>query len=170
MADLSAAVAVPLAAVLLYSGTAKVVSPSGLATALGELLRLSRPPGLVVRLIAVGETAIALLLVIWPGALGTRLVVAGAGLAFALAGLAGYLRRTTQPCGCFGVAGSRALGWWNVVFGCAFVGWAVLPAAPVNAPLANVVLGLTGSLVIPLVVNRRYLKMLAVRQPGRRPT
>jgi hypothetical protein len=158
------AVEVLLAALLFYSGLNKVVGPAALAEALGELLGRHRFPLTPVRLLAAVEVAAALLVAVAPDLTATRAVVAVLGAGFTATGLAGRLRGSAMPCGCFGRQGARSLGLWNTVLGLAFVAWSVLPAPDTpygwQPRLALVCLVATAT---PLYANRRYLAMLSRR-------
>jgi hypothetical protein len=99
------------AGVLAISGVAKVRSPSAAAEALAVAGLRTKP--IVIRLLGVGEVALAAACAVRPAA-GTALALAGAYLAFALL-TARVMRRSrgAAPCGCFG--DERAVAsWWHL--------------------------------------------------------
>src|SRR5689334_13868400 len=139
MTTVTGVAAVVLAGVLLYSGSAKALATDDLSGALAELLSSTGSYRWLARLVAIAELLASVLLALRPDAVLTRVVVGGLGVSFAVAGVAGRLRRTTRPCGCFGTATTGALGLWNAAIGLVFVLWAAVPAGrPVDRPLAIV--------------------------------
>ncbi len=127
-----------VAAALLLASVAKLVSPAVLGR---SLLLLTNHESLstttVVRTVGIVEAAVAfgLMLPI------SRVIASSAtgllGLAFIVAGFAGKSRHIKEPCGCFGAASGRPLGWSSVSFGTlfilAFIANGVLPAHSMSA-------------------------------------
>lgn len=107
-----------LAAILMCAGAAKGAVPSPAADALTDLLRPARPvPVSFVRGFAVTELVAAALLM-WAGTRTAGLVVIALfGLVFAGLGVVGVVRGGREPCGCFGRAAGRPIGWSNVALG-----------------------------------------------------
>lgn len=119
-----------LAAILMCAGSAKGAVPSPAAEALTALLR---PAGSVpvwfVRVFAVTEIVVAGLLM-WAGTRTVGLVVTAAyGLVFAGLGMLGIVRGGREPCGCFGRAAGRPIGWPNVALGGVIVATALVVLA-----------------------------------------
>jgi hypothetical protein len=129
-----------LAAILLCAGSAKAAVPRpavrGLTGVLGSALPVTAS---FIRVFAVSEIAVAALLM-WATTRVVGLTVAAAfGLAFVGLGLVGVARDGREPCGCFGRATGRPIGWVNVVLGALILAAAVVllrvpgsagPAAP----------------------------------------
>jgi hypothetical protein len=149
----SAAMAMAMAAVLLYAATEKARDPGPLAAtirALGAPEAAGRPMALAVTF---AELAVALAILFRPDAAVTHAAVAGLAALFALAGLAAL--RSDEPirCSCFG-SGSRFLGIPQLV---ALIPWlggvAVLRAGYVTAPpfVTSALLFATTSLTVASV-------------------
>jgi len=117
------------ASVLFNAGIIKLVSPDALRVASSELFPRVRADLIrrAVAGLAAAEIIVSLVLI----APGPRLVMTGPaailGAGFAAAGLWGMVRGSSVPCGCFGSATGKPLGWRSLAFGLAL---AVLP--PVN--------------------------------------
>lgn len=107
-----------LAAILMCAGSAKGAVPAPAADGLTELLRPARPvPLWFIRVFASIEIAAAALLM-WADTRTIGLVVIAVfGLVFAGLGVAGVVRGGREPCGCFGRAAGRPIGWPNVALG-----------------------------------------------------
>jgi hypothetical protein len=129
-----------LAAILLCAGPAKAAVPrpaaSGLTGVLGSALPVT--PSFI-RVFAVSEIAVAALLM-WATTRAVGLTAAAAfGVAFVGLGVVGVARGGREPCGCFGRATGRPIGWVNVVLGALILAASVVllripgsvhPAAP----------------------------------------
>lgn len=117
------------AALLISAGVSKLVKPDPFREALEEVVRgagrlVSRPS---VRLIAVLEIVGALALTSASLRVLAAFAVGCLGFCFVALGLAGSIRGSRLPCGCFGAAnGSRPLGLVNVASGAFFM--LLLPA------------------------------------------
>lgn len=117
------------ATTLIVAAIAKLVSPTGMRVAVGELLRSPRwfPTNRGVRVFAACELIVAGLLC----ATATRVVggclAACLGALFAAAGAMGIVRGATASCGCLGSYENKPLGVRNIVIGVAMVA-----VAPVN--------------------------------------
>ncbi|MEV4837964.1 MauE/DoxX family redox-associated membrane protein [Nonomuraea sp. NPDC049486] len=159
MGVLPAVLSALLAAALLSSGAGKLVSPHGLAEALGELTGARRPPPVaLVRAVAAAEIALAVLAVFGQEHLLTLLLAALLGTGFAVVGVLGRLRASSLPCGCFGRSGSRSFGAWNVLAGAAILAWALVPALRETAyDQAVLLLALNTAMFVPVWANRRHL-------------
>jgi len=129
------------ASILLRAAAAKLVVPTTAAAAVGELLR--RPMATrFIRCVAITELITVLLFAV-PPLLGLAQVLVGLlGAMFVGVGLAGLLRHTTRPCGCFGAESKRPLGSLSIASGMflVVVSTLVLYATPAhystNAPAA----------------------------------
>jgi hypothetical protein len=116
------AVGALVAGVLLCAGATKVASPAGLGRALAGLAPAVERHALpLARLVASAEIAAAFLLSVpltrrAGAAMGIVL-----GVAFAAAGIAGWIRGLGIGCGCFGRADGRPLGPANIAVGAALV-------------------------------------------------
>ncbi|MBX6354333.1 MAG: hypothetical protein IRZ05_00590 [Micromonosporaceae bacterium] len=162
MTALLVAATAAITAVLLRAGVGKLALPASLAAALAELLGQAAVPASAVRLLAAGELTLALLVPFVGGATATQVVVAALGLAFAAVGVAGQLRGTRLPCGCFGSASGTSFGAMNIAAGAALVGWAVLAWAhplPDGYRPAALLLGLNLVVAGFCLRNRRYIPM-----------
>lgn len=147
-----------LAATLLTSGAGKMVSPRGLAAALGELTGSRQPPVVLIRAVAAVEIALAALAAFAQEHPLTFLIAALLGAGFALVGVMGRLWASSLPCGCFGRSGSRSFGGWNVLAGAAVLAWALVPALrETEHDQAVQLLALNVAVVVPVWANRRYL-------------
>ena len=106
------------AALLLSSGIAKAAAGRQLSQALVELLPALGPAARpLVRGLAVAETMTALSLLVPATRQIGAVCLAVLGVLFGAVGLAGRLRGSALPCGCFGTADSRPFGPRNVVAG-----------------------------------------------------
>jgi hypothetical protein len=104
------------AAVLTLAAAAKLASPTYVSRAIRELTAIS-VPSRAVRLFALGEFTVGFCLSL-PGTRSFAAVAVGAlGIAFAIVGVTGKLRRATVGCGCFGVTSHRPLGLRSAVVG-----------------------------------------------------
>ncbi|MEU8251355.1 MauE/DoxX family redox-associated membrane protein [Nonomuraea sp. NPDC048916] len=149
-----------LAATLLTSGVGKMVSPRGLAAALGELAGSRRPPVILIRAVASVEIALAALATFNQEHVLTFVLAVALGASFVLVGVAGRLRASSLPCGCFGRTGSRSFGGWNVLAGAAVMAWAMVPALrETGHDQAALLLALNITVVVPVWANRRYLSV-----------
>jgi hypothetical protein len=143
------------AAVLLQAGLYKMAVPAPLRRALAELA--PRYFGALrdrhVRVVAAVEISVGLALlapaVRVPGAIAAAVL----GVAFAVLGVAGRLRRSEAPCGCLGAGAPRSLGLLNVVVGL------VLAAFGVFSATATVV---GGSFRLGPVLTALFLLLLCV--------
>jgi hypothetical protein len=153
------------ASVLLNAGVAKLVSPAPLGRALREVLpanarTLDRLAGTGAfgRLVGAAEIAAAFGLLLAATRVPAAFATALLGGVFAALGVAGLLRRSVKPCGCFGMASEQRLGTSNVV-----IGLALVLLAPLNAVLAAdegyeesiVMLTSLGALLLCLWLHRR---------------
>ena len=121
------------AAILLNAAVAKGVSPAQLAGALAELVPSMRSlhGTLLVRFLIVAEVVTAGMLIAAPGHVVTRSLVLILGIFFVAAGVAGRIRGSVRPCGCFGRLREGPMGWISIALGSAYVGlWALLLVAP----------------------------------------
>jgi hypothetical protein len=127
------------AALLLNAGLHKVVVPGRLREALRELL--GRRSNFVgdshVRALAGLEVVSAVALTIAPVRMFGAVATGVLGLAFAVAGVAGRLRRSTLSCGCLGGSGGHALGMFNIVVGLVLAGVAVLNAGIASSQVGD---------------------------------
>lgn len=151
-------------ALLINAGVAKLVTPGPLERAAAEVLAVPRG-GIgkpVVRVLGAVEITVAVALLVLPARLPAAIACSLLGCCFVSAGIAGVLRRSSVPCGCFGGASQQPLGWANVGLG------AVLAVVwPVNALVgpvtvqayttAAVLLASMGSAIVCLWLNRRLL-------------
>jgi hypothetical protein len=169
MGTVTVAAAVLLSGLLLPAGIAKLVSPSALAAALGELVGPAGGRRGAVRAVAAVELCAATLLALAPAAPATRVSVALLGAGFALAGLAGRLRSSTRPCGCFGALTTRALGLWNAALGAVFVAWAAVPPGrPAQVDRGTAVVAALAVATAVTVFARRHHLGLLVHRPANR--
>jgi hypothetical protein len=128
-----------LATLLIRASAGKLVTPGLTVSALSELFPglLRRGTG-VVRAIAMAEGLAALTTVVAILRLPGQVLVASLGAGFVALGVAGRLRGSRQPCGCFGASSTRPLGAANVAAGvflllvAAVNGWAPAPAEPTD--------------------------------------
>lgn len=130
---------VVLATLLMRSSAGKLVTPGLTASALAELFpRFMRSGSGVVRVVAWVEGLAALSTVIPILRLPGQVLVAVLGASFMVLGVAGRLRGSRRPCGCFGAGSTRPLGTVNIAAGvllllvAAINFWALTPAEPVN--------------------------------------
>ncbi|SCE78726.1 Methylamine utilisation protein MauE [Micromonospora viridifaciens] len=144
-----------LSAVLLCSGLGKLATPRHTRQLFVELLRVRRGTALtLVRAVAVVETVVGAGLLL-PASRGAAAAAAtGLGASFAAAGLVGWSRRTTLPCGCFGRPERRPLGVTNVLIGAAVVvlGVVVLALDPSAVLPPDRMAIVTASLVVGLAL------------------
>jgi hypothetical protein len=113
-------------ALLLNAAAVKAAAPGPLRRALTELAPAAPVTDTTVRMFAAAETIAALALVLAPVRTASAVAVTVLGLCFAAFGVAGRVRGTALPCGCFGRRTSAPLGATNVVLGLALA--LVLPA------------------------------------------
>ncbi|MGK5673175.1 MauE/DoxX family redox-associated membrane protein [Micromonospora sp. URMC 106] len=152
-----------VSAVLVCSGLGKLATPKHARQLFTELLRVRRSTALtLVRAVAVVETAVGAALLVPAGRPAAAAATAALGAGFAAAGLVGWQRRTTLPCGCFGRPESRPLGARNVLVGLALVGFGVvlllespaaLPADRMAVVAASLVAGMALLLWRGMVVD-----------------
>lgn len=156
------------AAVLINAGVAKLVVPGPLRRASAEVFRM--PVGdAFVRAFGAIEVAAAVALLAGPARWAAVIAAVLLGAGFAIAGLAGVLRRSRVPCGCFGGVSRQPLGWANVALGLALAAaWPVnaLGTGPGYSP-RPVLLASIASIVACLWLNRRLITPLlsAIRSP-----
>jgi hypothetical protein len=155
------------AALLLNAGLAKLASPGQLRGALSELLPVAgrRPGNALVRGFGVAESAAAAGLLVAPARLPAAVAAAVLGVSFAALGVLGVVRGTSRPCGCFGAAGQRPLGWANVWLGAALVvPWPLIAAVgPVpgrDYSVAAALFASIGTVLLCLWLNRRLIMRL----------
>ncbi|MEV4759742.1 MauE/DoxX family redox-associated membrane protein [Micromonospora sp. NPDC049559] len=130
---------VVLATLLIRASAGKLVTPGLTASALSELFPgLMRSGSGIVRATALAEGLAALSTVIATLRLPGQILVALLGAGFVLLGVAGLLKGSQQPCGCFGASSTRPLGTVNIAAGlllllvAAVNFWAPPPAEPAN--------------------------------------
>jgi methylamine utilization protein MauE len=155
------------AALLLNAGLAKVASPDRLRGAVSELLPVAgrRLGSALVRGFGVAESAAAVGLLIAPVRLAAAIAAAALGVSFAALGMLGVARGSNLPCGCFGAAGQRPLGWANVWLGAALVLPWPLVAAVGQVPgrgysVAAALFASIGTVLLCLWLNRRLIMRL----------
>ncbi|MGI5245259.1 MauE/DoxX family redox-associated membrane protein [Dactylosporangium sp. CA-139066] len=150
-----------ICAMLLRAGAGKLTVPAPLGAALAELTGRAAVPASLVRVLAVVELALALLV---PFAGRSPVVPAGAaalGIAFAAVGVVGRTRRTRKPCGCFGATSGGSFGGTNILAGLALVAWAGLAFAyPLDDyRAASLLLGLIVVIGGLCWSNRKYIPL-----------
>ncbi|MQA86078.1 MAG: hypothetical protein GEV03_15970 [Streptosporangiales bacterium] len=162
-----------VAAVLINSGAAKLVSPVGLRGAAQEVVPAfggGITDGLV-RAVAGLELVTAAGLLVAMTRMPAVVFVALFGISFAALGAAGAIRGSTTECGCFGRTSGKPLGMTNF-----FIGLALLPVVLLNAWVRTVgaeytanavVLAALGSLLMCLWLNRRLASQLLTRRARR---
>lgn len=130
---------VVLATLLIRASAGKLVTPGLTVSALSELFPgFRRSGGGIVRAVAMVEGLAALSTVVATLRLPGQILVAALGAGFVMLGVAGRLRDSQQPCGCFGASSTRPLGAANIAAGgllllvAAVNFWAPSPAEPVN--------------------------------------
>jgi hypothetical protein len=151
------------AGVLINAGVAKMVLPGPLLRASAELL--ATPPRIgevLVRGFGATELGAAVALLFLSARMPAAIAVAALGVCFAMAGVVGALRGSSEPCGCFGGASRQPLGWANAALG---IGLAAV--WPVNAlaelvpgqgySLGTALLASIASAVLCLWLNRRLI-------------
>jgi hypothetical protein len=107
-----------VASTLLLAASAKLVSPLALSRSLTQVTgRAALSSREVVRGIGILEAAIALGVLIEPVRPTSAVLLAVLGLSFLALGIAGRVRDANEPCGCFGAASQRPLGYQNVGLG-----------------------------------------------------
>lgn len=159
-------------AVLINAGVAKLIAPRPLLRASAEVLAV-RHRGIgepLVRGFGATELTVAVALLVLPARLPAAIAATMLGGCFALIGIAGVLRGSSVPCGCFGGATRQPLGWANVGLGVALaVVWPVnvlagqLPAQGYSA--ATALLGSIASAALCLWLNRRLITAILPRKP-----
>ncbi|WP_285569303.1 MauE/DoxX family redox-associated membrane protein [Actinoallomurus iriomotensis] len=171
---MSACLGLATASLLVIAGAAKIVSPGQLARALKEVPFGGMVTTGTVRGLAFGEVATAVLLIV-PGMRSVGAALAGLlGLCFAGVGIAGWLRRATTACGCFGTGRGRPLGPVNVAFGLFVIAAAVVNAgAPKIADPSRYfrvsVIGVSAlTLALCLWTHRRLVRELTRPLPSSR--
>jgi hypothetical protein len=120
------------AAGLLVAGATKLVVPQPVRRALRELAPEREIPVSAVRVFAGAEIVVAFALLLPETRVAAGFGLVALGLTFAVAGVAGRVRRSTVACGCLG-GGDRALGLRNVLAGAAFLGVAGLNVVTVSS-------------------------------------
>ncbi|MBF9132829.1 hypothetical protein I0C86_28300 [Plantactinospora sp. S1510] len=120
------------------AGVTKTVVPQPVRSAVEELLHGSAHTvsASAVRVFGAVEIAVGLGLLIPAARAAVGVAVIGLGAVFALAGAAGWRRRSALPCGCLG-GGPYPLGARNVLVGAAFVALGVLDIAAVPTAPAS---------------------------------
>jgi hypothetical protein len=153
------------ASTLLTAGIGKQVAPVPVGVALGELFPVFSRALLTktLRVFAAVEVLVAMLLLFGDTRLAAAAATSLLGLCFVVVGLRGEFSRSTAPCGCFGSASHRPLGWVNVV-----IGLALAVTGPVNALLTSgaeyqagaALLTVVGSIGLSVLVHRRLIARL----------
>ncbi|WP_390623918.1 MauE/DoxX family redox-associated membrane protein [Fodinicola feengrottensis] len=155
-----------LVTILLRAAATKIVKPSTTASALRELVP-ALPPKLpvAVRVLAALEFVAAFTYAIPPARLPGQFLVALLGAGFVVLGVAGMVRGSSEPCGCFGAESTKPLGLTNIMMGVALVAagaanlvvWPVLDAQTwaVGSALTAVVLS-AGWLLISRIASRSW--------------
>lgn len=160
------------AAILINAGVTKMVVPAPLLRASAEVLAAPGwlgPP--VVRGFGAIELAVAVALLVQPARLPAAIATTILGVCFATAGLAGVLRRSSVPCGCFGGSSGQPLGWANVALGVALAVWPVSllvgHRTTSGYSAAAVLLASIAATVLCLWLNRRLImRILPARRTG----
>lgn len=151
------------AGVLINAGIAKMIAPGPVLRAAAEVLSAPlRADELFVRGFGAVELAVAAALLAWPARVSAAIATAMLGICFAAAGLAGILRGSSVPCGCFGGVSPKPLGWANIALGIALAAaWPVnvLAGQPAGAgySLRTALLSSIASAVLCLWLNRRLI-------------
>lgn len=165
---------VATAAILINSGTTKLVSPAGLRQAVRELMfpaLRSRVTDGFVRAVASLELATAAGLLVTATRTPAIVLVALFGTGFAVLGAVGAMRGSTTACGCFGRTSNKPLGTTNI-----FMGLALLAVVLLNESVTTVSADYTAdamvsaalvSLLLCLWLNRRLAKELLGRPAWR---
>src|SRR5687768_3003858 len=128
-----------LATLLIRAGAGKLVAPGPTGSALAELVPgLARSGQGMVRAIALVEGLAAFSTVVVVLRIPGQILVLALGASFVALGVAGRMRGSRQPCGCFGGDSMRPLGAGNVAAGALLIVvavvnfWAPPPADPTN--------------------------------------
>jgi hypothetical protein len=151
-----------ITAVLLQAGVGKLTSPLPLAAALTELLGRTTVPASAVRLLATAELALALIVPFAGGTVAAQIAVATLGAGFAAVGVAGRIRGTDLPCGCFGATSGTSFGLTHIASGAALAGWVLLARAyplPGEHRTTALLLGLNLVVAGLCIRNRKYIPM-----------
>ncbi|TAN32068.1 hypothetical protein EPN29_10110 [bacterium] len=120
----TAAINCVAAALLISAGVSKLARPDPFRHALEEVV--GRTGRLVsrtwIRLIAVFEIVAGVSLTTAPSRVPGAVAAGCLGICFVVLGVAGSIRGSRLPCGCFGATnGRRPFGWVNVVSGAFFI-------------------------------------------------
>ncbi|WP_345131595.1 MauE/DoxX family redox-associated membrane protein [Dactylosporangium darangshiense] len=150
-----------ISAMLLRAGVGKLTVPAPLGAALAELTGREAVPASFVRVVAVVELALALLVPFAGRFAVVQAVAALLGLSFAAIGVVGKTRRTRKPCGCFGTTSGGSFGGANILAGLALMAWAGLAFARPLEDYRTVALLLGLNVVIGGLCwrNRRYIPL-----------
>jgi len=115
---LGQALPITLASIFLWSGAAKLGSPTGAGDAIAHLSKLPPSAGrLAARQLALLEIAAAVSVatsIQWAFGYSLSLFL---GVMIVLASLWGILSHKAIPCGCFGTRSSRPIGWRTLSWG-----------------------------------------------------
>lgn len=148
------------------AGATKLVKPAATTAALREIAPMQRIPlDTLVRIVAVLEILAAFTYAIPAAQRPGQILVGLLGISFAVMGVAGALRGSSVPCGCFGAESTRPLGTVNILMGVALIaiaGWnlAVQPTADAGV-VASALVAVALSSGWLLVTHRRQIVLIA---------
>ncbi|MEU4644038.1 MauE/DoxX family redox-associated membrane protein [Micromonospora sp. NPDC023814] len=160
-----------LSAVFICSGLGKIVSPRHARQFFTELLRVRRSTAFAtVRAVAVAEVSVGVGLLLPAGRDAAGVAAVALGASFAVAGVVGWHRRTTLPCGCFGRAERRPLGARNVLIGVAIGGSGALVFVSSVAGRSDQMAVMTASVVLGMALLLWRGMIVDLIRPPARPS